>query len=331
MSNQIDFSFTPNVLQVVSIASGPYLPSSGYPTFPMSPTIDNSNGTVTGAAEAISGGHVAPNGTGVIWTITFNATANGSSNLNFTRVTLLNPALKEIPVAMINGTTTVGDLTPMPDIEITENSEDWVSVSEQTYMITYTVCNNGSEDAGASNTTITIDGVNVLEDAVPALAAGERCTSTVGPFTMSGTNDTIEVCADNQDEVDESDEENNCLANVFEGIIPKGGIGVAVTPRFNTVNNSVNLSIKIVNTENFDDVFLVSLTNESIPNDWKADLAWFNWTSTEVAIPAGGEILIPLRADVPTNVPAGTKAFRVVVESTLWTPTVFDTGILEIL
>ncbi|MFZ2070898.1 MAG: CARDB domain-containing protein [Halobacteriota archaeon] len=217
-----------------------------------------------------------------------------------------------------------------PDLVIRAKYEEWVSPEDKTYNITYTVCNKGEADAGVSNTTITIDGVDVMEDAVPALAAGKCYTNTVGPFTMSGTNDTIVVCADNQDEVNESDEENNCLENVFESIIPKGGIGTAVTPRFNTVNSSVNLSIKIVNTENFDDVFLVSLTNESIPNDWKADLAWFNWTSKEVAIPAGGEVLIPLRADVPTGVPAGKKAFRVVVESTLWTPTVFDTGFLEI-
>jgi hypothetical protein len=92
----------------------------------------------------------------------------------------------------------------------------------------------------------------------------------------------------------------------------------------------VNLSIKIVNTENFDDVFLVSLTNDSLPPAWRADLSWFNWTSQEVAIPAGGEVMIPLMADVPTGVP-GKKAFRVVVESTLWTPTAIDTGILEIL
>ncbi|MFV9678141.1 MAG: CARDB domain-containing protein, partial [Methanosarcinales archaeon] len=51
-------------------------------------------------------------------------------------------------------------------------------------------------------------------------------------------------------------------------VIPEGGIGVSVTPRFNTVNSSVNLSIKIVNTENFDDVFVVSLTNETLPPDW---------------------------------------------------------------
>ncbi|KAF5435942.1 Serine protease, subtilase family, partial [Candidatus Methanophagaceae archaeon] len=218
-----------------------------------------------------------------------------------------------------------------PDLVISDKYEKWVSLENLTYNITYTVCNDGDADAGVSNTTITIDGVDVMEDPVHPLAVGECYTSTVGPFTMSDTNDTILVCADNQNEVDESDEENNCFENVFESIIPEGGIGVSVTPRFNTVNSSVNLSIKVVNTENFDDVFVVSLTNETLPPDWRADLSWFNWTSTEVAIPAGGEVLIPLRADVPTNVPAGTKAFRVVVESTLWTPTVFDTGILEIL
>jgi len=216
-----------------------------------------------------------------------------------------------------------------PDLVILEKYEDWVNLENKTYNITYTICNDGDADAGVSNTTVTIDGVDVLEDPVPALAVGECYNSTVGPFMMSDTNDTIMVCADNQDEVDESDEENNCLENVFESIIPEGGIGAAVTPRFNIVNSSVNLSIKIVNTENFDDVFLVSLTNESIPNDWKADLAWFNWTSTEVEIPSRGEAVIPLRVEIPADV-SGSKAFRVAAKSTKWSPVAFDSGIFSI-
>ena len=112
MSDEVSFEFNPAVLQVVSITNGPYLASSGQSTFPMTPTIDNLNGTVTGVAESIAGGNVAPTGIGVIWTITFNATGVGISSLNFTRVWLAEPpGMPEdlLPVAMTNGTVEVGE------------------------------------------------------------------------------------------------------------------------------------------------------------------------------------------------------------------------------
>jgi uncharacterized repeat protein (TIGR01451 family) len=103
----------------------------------------------------------------------------------------------------------------MPDLEITKKSEEWVSLDNMTYNITYTVCNTGDADAGNSNTTITIGGADVMEDPIEALAAGDCTTRTVGPFTMTGNSDTIVVCADNKGEVEESNEENNCLENEF--------------------------------------------------------------------------------------------------------------------
>jgi hypothetical protein len=104
----------------------------------------------------------------------------------------------------------------MPDLVVVNKTEEWVSRPEKTYKVRYTVCNNGSADANASHTAIVIDGEKVNEDGFPALAAG-KCyyNNTVGPFTMSGDNDTIEVCADNRDEVEESDETNNCAVNVL--------------------------------------------------------------------------------------------------------------------
>ncbi|MFZ2070895.1 MAG: hypothetical protein WAV32_04750 [Halobacteriota archaeon] len=113
---------------------------------------------------------------------------------------------------------------------------------------------------------------------------------------------------------------------------PEGGLGVAVLPRFSnvTAGTTVNLSIKIVSTENFDDLFHVHLTNNSdLPPDWQADMAWFNWTSTYVAIPGRGEAVIPLRAEIPAGV-SGHKAFRAVAKSTKWTPVAYDSGIFSI-
>ncbi|MBA7504695.1 hypothetical protein ES706_03349 [subsurface metagenome] len=108
-----------------------------------------------------------------------------------------------------------------PDLAITEKSEAWVSLANKTYNVSYTVCNEGAAaSAGASNTTITIDGVDILEDPVPELAAGVCYNSTLGPFTMSGANDTITVCADNGNVVDESNEDNNCMENTFFEELP---------------------------------------------------------------------------------------------------------------
>ena len=103
---------------------------------------------------------------------------------------------------------------PMPDLVITENAEEWVNATY--YNVNYTVCNVGNGNANASNTTIYIDGVNSLEDPVPALAPSACDTDTVGPFrATSGSIINVTVCADNLDEVDESDETNNCKTNIF--------------------------------------------------------------------------------------------------------------------
>ncbi len=112
-----------------------------------------------------------------------------------------------------------------PDLVITEKSEDWVDQVNKTYNITYTVANNGDAAAGASTTSIKIDGVEAATDTVPALSISESRTATLGPFTMSGDDDTINVCADSENEVDEGDETNNCLENTFavEGKQSYGG------------------------------------------------------------------------------------------------------------
>ena len=84
------------------------------------------------------------------------------------------------------------------------------------FTVTYTICNWGSNHAGASTTRIYVDGVFVTSDSVPALLGGETYTSTVGPFGRPcGATIGVTVCADGDDLVDEGYETNNCLENVF--------------------------------------------------------------------------------------------------------------------
>ena len=176
-----------------------------------------------------------------------------------------------------------------PDLTVTEKSEDWVSLKDRTYTVTYTVENIGGDGAGASTTSITIDGVEVATDPVPALPAGENYTGTVGPFTLSGENDTIEVCSDIADVVDELDELNNCLENVLEfPDMPELTVTEITTPEniFAGVNNVI--SATVANTGDADSgVFNVSLAADGSVIDLAAvanipagdsTIVSFDWT-----------------------------------------------------
>ena len=101
----------------------------------------------------------------------------------------------------------------LPDLVITDKFE---TLEDGNFTVNYTVKNIGAGDAAASNMTIYIDGINVLEDPVPALVSGENYTNTVGPFECPcGQTLNVTVCADNGNAVDESDETNNCMINMF--------------------------------------------------------------------------------------------------------------------
>jgi len=108
---------------------------------------------------------------------------------------------------------------PAPDLIISEKSEEWFDFEAGTYNITYTVTNQGDAAAGASTTRIYIDSVTVLDPVCPALGIGASDTITIGPYTMSGDSDTIEVCADIYTAVAESNEDNNCLENEWGTLI----------------------------------------------------------------------------------------------------------------
>ena len=103
-----------------------------------------------------------------------------------------------------------------PDITIEEKTEEWVDLVNKTYNITYTIKNIGDASAPETATSIIIDETEVATDSVPELGVGENYTKTLGPFTMSEEKDTIKVCADMENDVEEGDETNNCLENLFD-------------------------------------------------------------------------------------------------------------------
>ena len=105
----------------------------------------------------------------------------------------------------------VGD----PDLVITEKWLCW----PDNCTICYNVTNIGSGTAPAChNTTLYVDGVAVAHDHVPVdLAPGESYIGCFADYSWKYTSpgDNITVCADNNDTLNESDETNNCLTNIW--------------------------------------------------------------------------------------------------------------------
>ena len=104
---------------------------------------------------------------------------------------------------------------PGPDLIIADKHE--TALDNCSFTVTYTVENIGNCTAGASDTTIYINGVEKMEDPVPELAAGDSYPSTVGPFSCTSCDIlNITVEADNGDDVTECNETNNNKTNTYE-------------------------------------------------------------------------------------------------------------------
>jgi len=122
-------------------------------------------------------------------------------------------AIVALSILMMAAPAMADDRCPKPDLTIIKKSE---ALDGDTLSVTYTIKNIGDGDAGASTTCIYADGALLTTDKVRKLKADKSCTSTVtiDPFKCPcGTTVTIKVCADNDDDVEESNKRNNCLEN----------------------------------------------------------------------------------------------------------------------
>ena len=118
----------------------------------------------------------------------------------------------------------------MPDLTITDI---WCDNS----TIYYKVKNVGNKKSGVSTTSLTVDDVFETLDHVTSLEPGEgRAESFNYTWNCTDTNDTINVCADYTNDVEESNEENNCSKKTwscadiwvnptsFDVILPPGAV-----------------------------------------------------------------------------------------------------------
>jgi subtilase family serine protease len=101
------------------------------------------------------------------------------------------------------------EIWPTLDLVVSNISVTWIE-QEKTYEVTYTIYNTGGIQAEASTTAVTINGKDTFES-IPAIEANDKYEAKYGPVTLSESGlDTIEICADFENVVEESNEDNNC-------------------------------------------------------------------------------------------------------------------------
>lgn len=114
------------------------------------------------------------------------------------------------------------DLPGMPDLVITNYSEEWVDPGNKTsFNINFTIENIGSEDASESNASIYLEcsnGIAMKNYSIKPLAPSENKTHTVGPFTCPCRD--IKICADSDDTLAERNETNNCRETLSNCPLP---------------------------------------------------------------------------------------------------------------
>jgi hypothetical protein len=90
-----------------------------------------------------------------------------------------------------------------------------VEVGDDNFTVSYTVTNIGCGPAGESKTCKYVDGELQETQTCPALASGASHSGAFEPEECPcGETLVVKVCADNDNVVDESDEENNCVENI---------------------------------------------------------------------------------------------------------------------
>ncbi len=106
----------------------------------------------------------------------------------------------------------------------------------------------------------------------------------------------------------------------YKVVTPQGGIGLNILPTNPSVTagSSVNIMVRLTNTENFDDTFNVTLkTYASNP----MDLSWSSWSPTNlqtVSVRAKSSIDIPMTITVPSGAAVGSKLYTIAAASKTW-------------
>ena len=151
----------------------------------------------------------------------------------------------------------------IPDLVVTDVSPQVVDPAAGTYTVTYTVKNVGNAAAGPFWVNLTVDGTqNATEYVSGGLAAGASYTGNFSGYieTVSGDSDTVMVCADYNNTVDEKTyEDNNCMSKEVTKartvdignytIRPNDAVTVPITVRDMAKYGTVRLRVTFDNTK----------------------------------------------------------------------------------
>lgn len=128
---------------------------------------------------------------------------------------------------------------PKPDLSIT----DVWTVGDKVH---YKVKNTGSTNAGASHTSLTIDGGWKTTIYEAGLSAGAERSAQFSSYswTCSGSSDNIKVRADCNGEIDEANENNNYMEKTISCSSGCEGIDLVITDIFKTSYGKIGYKIK---------------------------------------------------------------------------------------
>ncbi|RKY83456.1 hypothetical protein DRQ11_13040, partial [candidate division KSB1 bacterium] len=168
--------------------------------------------------------------------------------------------------------TTASPVDIEPPIIESVTLDAYTTIPDATIHVTVEVTDN------VGVTSVTADGVD-LEETGSIWEGDITAPSAIGDYTLTITagdaaNNTAETTVD------------------YSVVKPSGSIGIGVDPRLTTVNagDTAFINIRLVSTENFDDIAYVYLTTEGVYPGYEANLTWFNWTSKYVKVPAGAVV-----------------------------------------
>jgi hypothetical protein len=102
---QFDLGFNQSVLSATGTAEGPFLQSGGS-TFFIGGVVDNAGGTIAGIADALAG-PAGVSGSGILATVDFIPTGNGTSPISLFNVMLFDSTLNGITATIQDGRVTV--------------------------------------------------------------------------------------------------------------------------------------------------------------------------------------------------------------------------------
>src|SRR2546425_6316282 len=94
--------------------------------------------------------------------------------------------------------------------------------------------------------------------------------------------------------------------------LPTGGLSISIQPHtaYAPAVGETFLTITATNGQNFDDRVTVEFTDSALPLGDRASPNWFDWTSIEVFLPAGGSIQLTVGVAIPAGAASGAFWYR---------------------